>query len=68
MRVRAVRGRAQEHTCECGKPAEQWAYTHSGPAELTSEVGAYSVDPSFYVPMCVPCHKRADLARIAGRA
>jgi hypothetical protein len=66
MRVRAVRGQASTHTCGCGAPAMQWAYRHDDPNELHSDTGAYSADPRHYDALCVPCHKRADLARIGG--
>ena len=64
MRVRSDRGSATSHTCACGRRAAQWAYTHDDPDELTSPEGTYSADPARYVALCVPCHKRADLARI----
>lgn len=64
MRVRAQRGNAKDHQCSCGKPAAQWAYRHDDPKELQSRWGAYSADTERYEPMCVPCHKRFDLARI----
>lgn len=63
MRVRSQRGSARKHICPCGAQAKQWAYDHSDPNEMHSELGAYSADPGRYSPMCVSCHKKADLAR-----
>ena len=66
-RVRAVRGSASEHSCcACGGAATQWAYDHEDASERLSDVGPYSVNPDHYRPMCVPCHKRFDLARLVG--
>lgn len=65
-RVRQALGTASSHTCvECERPALHWAYDHSCPDEKTSEVGPFSVDLDRYHPMCVPCHKKFDLARLA---
>lgn len=62
MRVKAQRGEARAHTCECGRPAAHWAYDHDDPNVLTSPDGRpYSADPDHYRPMCVPCHKKLDL-------
>ena len=69
-RVRAFRGSAAEHMCvDCGGNAAQWSYNHSDPEEIVSTESyadglPYSVDPSYYDPRCVSCHKRFDLARI----
>lgn len=47
--------------CNCGMPAEEWAYDHGDPDELTSELGfPYSLDPVHYKPMCRPCHRKYD--------
>ena len=64
IRVYKAKGRAADHLCaHCGDPAEQWAYTHSDPHELTSPEGfPYSPDPEHYMPLCRSCHKRYDLA------
>lgn len=66
MRLRKHRGSATSYVCaECGAPATQWAYNHADPDECYQDgVGAYSMDPAHYSPMCVPCHKRADLKRL----
>lgn len=45
------------------KQPAQWSYTHDDPNGLTSGVGSYSSRLEFYVPRCVSCHKRFDLAR-----
>lgn len=66
MRVRAQCGDARALTCRCGQPAAHWAYDHTDPDALRSPDGRpYSADPSHYQPMCVPCHKKADLALLA---
>lgn len=70
-RVRSVRGIAPEHPCsECGEPAEEWAYDHGDPAELTATrvrdgrqwESPYSTDPDHYRAMCRSCHRQFDLA------
>lgn len=64
QRLGRTRGPAKSHACaDCAAPAQQWSYDHSDPNELTAAEGAYSLDPEHYVPKCVRCHKRADLAR-----
>jgi hypothetical protein len=69
-RVRATRGEVSQYQCEhCRtKPAQHWAYDHQDPEAQVEEgkrdKGPYSSDPSRYVPLCVPCHKRFDLARL----
>lgn len=62
MRIKAVRGRASQYVCECGKPAEQWAYQHNDPNELTREDGMpYSLEfYKCYEPMCRSCHGTLD--------
>lgn len=61
-RVWGARGPAREHHCiECGTEAQDWAYDHTDPAELTSPSGsAYSLDPAHYRPMCRADHARFD--------
>ena len=53
--------------CSCGKVAQQWAYNHKDPNFKTGEVDGYtvqySVNPEYYDPMCISCHKRFDLER-----
>ena len=71
-RVKAQRGSAREHNCECGRRALHWAYDHTDPNERHDEkLGApYSLDVARYKAMCVPCHKtmdRAYLGVIRGR-
>ncbi len=64
-RLRRTFGPASGHLCECGARAGQWAYDHADPSERTSPEGPYSADVAHYRAMCVPCHKRSDLARRA---
>lgn len=69
QRIRKVRGRAADYLCEeCGEVrAKQWAYNHEDPNELTmphpnrDATLVYSLDPSFYIPLCAPCHKLFDV-------
>jgi hypothetical protein len=65
-RVRRARGSARNQTCQrCTNPARHWAYDHSDPNERQTHDGIpFSVDPNRYIPLCVPCHKRMDLARL----
>lgn len=64
-RVRGYRGPASGYLCcECGAQARQWAYDHADADERASDLGPYSVNPAHYRPMCVPCHKRFDLALV----
>ena len=66
QRVRYQRGRAKDHACvDCGGPAAHWSYDRACPNEKQSELGPYSTDIAHYVPRCVRCHKRFDLAAIA---
>lgn len=67
-RVAAERGRADQHACDCGAAAAEWAYTHRDPNELTgtrqirgrSRFAAWSADPAYYQPMCRACHTKYD--------
>lgn len=70
MRLRAARGSARQHACiDCGGPAKHWSYNHRDPNEIARPGGPpYSGDPGMYDPRCVPCHKRFDLAHLAGSA
>ena len=62
-RIRSQRGWANTYTCQhCGKPAKQWAYDHTDPLERHSKFGPFSVDIERYIPLCVSCHKRFDIA------
>lgn len=66
LRVRAALGSASFQRCiDCDGQAKQWSYTHTDPNELASDLGPYSASAAFYVPRCVSCHKRFDLARKA---
>ena len=68
-RVYSLRGKASQYLCECGKPAQEWAYTHSGIQERLARPNKngfqfkYSLDPDQYVPMCKPCHNEFDRSR-----
>lgn len=56
---------ARDYPCYlCGRQAYDWAYDHTDPTELTSELGPYSRYPEFYGPLCRQCHKVTDTARI----
>lgn len=61
-RVRRKRGSAKRFTCiQCGNQAEEWAYDHNDPDEHQDDRGlAYSSNPDYYKPMCVPCHRAFD--------
>lgn len=61
-RVAAVQGAARERLCWCGNRAAHWSYNHADPNEMQSEMGPYSLDPLYYDPRCVSCHKKADLS------
>lgn len=64
QRVRKELGPASDHACTlCAGPAFHWAYSHLDANEVQSEWGPYSYQPWFFVPLCVPCHKRFDLHR-----
>ena len=56
--------------CEsCGASGQRvyhWALDHRrATTVLASEQGPYSLEPSDYIRLCVPCHKRMDLERAA---
>jgi hypothetical protein len=54
-------GPASDHPCQrCSLPAQDWAYDHTDPNELTSEHGPYSLDARRYMPLCRRCHRRFD--------
>jgi len=62
--LRNTIGSASEFTCDCGEPAEDWAYQHSaGERELRSADGTtpYSEDSADYAPMCRTCHIQFDI-------
>lgn len=62
------RGPARNHTCvECGKPADEWAYQHTGETQYGKTSDGvnwdslpYSEDLNDYAPMCRSCHRRLD--------
>lgn len=57
------RGPATAHACtDCGKPARQWSYDNADPDELIDKGLRYSRDLDHYVPRCLSCHKRFDIA------
>lgn len=66
-RVSAQRGSASQYPCSvCDEQAEEWSYDHLDEDQKyesihTSQV-PYSLDPSHYLPMCVPCHRAFDRA------
>lgn len=67
-RVAKQRGPARTHQCgACRRPAAHWAYTHDCPDEQQGVEGPYSGDVARYEALCVPCHKRSDLARLRAR-
>ena len=63
-RIYSHRGPASHRECDlCGGPARQWSYMGGAPDEQVDPDGRpYSGDPNMYRPLCVPCHKRSDLA------
>ena len=62
-RVYRARGSAADRQCRCGAPAYHWSYKGGASDEQIDPRGrAYSGDPEMYEPLCVPCHKAADLA------
>lgn len=68
MRVREIRGTATAFPCSACRTevASNWAYDHRDPNEIVDpRNGPYSADPARYRPLCVSCHKVADLARIS---
>ncbi|HET9118319.1 MAG TPA: hypothetical protein VFN75_09665, partial [Pseudonocardiaceae bacterium] len=48
-----IRGSASNHLCPCGSKAGEWAQVHG------TEGSDYDND---YVAMCVPCHRKYDVA------
>lgn len=68
-RLIAHRGPARDHACvDCGGPAAEWSYNHSGVAEvagLATRRGGlvrvtYSTDLDQYVSRCSRCHRHFD--------
>ncbi len=59
------RGVAAEYTCvDCSQPAKEWSYDHQAVVELVdAKTGCpYALDLDRYLPRCVPCHRRFDIA------
>lgn len=64
LRLRQQRGPAKRFACiGCGGPAAEWAFDHTGEQKISPEGYLYSTDLERYQPMCVPCHRQADLER-----
>lgn len=60
-KTRRIRGSASEYLCECGLQAEQWAYNHMDPDEISTTHGtSFSLNTDFYVAMCRKCHSIFD--------
>ena len=59
-------GSASVHMCAgCGAGAHHWGYKGGDPNEVTETNGKntglrYSLDASFYEPLCAPCHGQRD--------
>lgn len=63
FRLRDQRGRAREFDCAtCGERADEWAYLGGAPDEQKDAATGrpYTLDLSFYVPLCRHCHRRSD--------
>lgn len=70
LRLRDVRGSASNYACAtetCDRQAQEWSYNHNDPNEkITLYHGfpvAFSVDLSFYEPLCKNCHRSLDRPR-----
>jgi hypothetical protein len=62
-RVARERGRASGHLCaDCGAPAVDWSYNHSGVMERRDRASlmSYSLDVRQYDARCRPCHRAYD--------
>ncbi len=67
IRVSKARGKASEHECPCGEPAEQWAFRHGTQSPLRMAEGRnagspYSPDPEQYWALCQVHHTAWDKA------
>lgn len=64
VRVARVRGKPSAYECiDCRGEAQQWSHVWGPRSRRCPRSGRwYSPDPMSYVPRCIPCHKRADLA------
>lgn len=67
QQVKRSRGPASDHPCSrCSNPAQDWAYDHLDPDEVTGPDGhgrcklTYSLDVWHYLPLCKRCHGRFD--------
>jgi len=64
LRIRTDRGPASDYQCiDCAGPAAEWSYSGNDASEIESRVGPYSLDPTFYDPRCVSCHRKHDQSR-----
>lgn len=65
--VRYCRGRAKEHTCECGRQAQEWAFIggsgHERQVMYRNRPTWISAAAQDYSPLCWSCHRRLDAAR-----
>jgi len=67
MKIGKDRGAASNYECaHCGGRAAHWAYDHLDPDERIGKdhgrMLPYSLDLDHYMPLCLSCHKRFDLA------
>lgn len=67
LRLTRIKGRASDLDCaDCGRPARDWAYNHSGISErwefVTGYLLPFSTDPDQYDALCRSCHVRKDRA------
>lgn len=68
IRAHELMGRASDHACaSCGEPARDWSYKGGDPNERTDQAGRYasckySLDSSYYEPLCRRCHVNRDTA------
>lgn len=72
FRIARRRGRAATYECECGEPAEEWAYRGESPTEQEGTRtrrrrgvpytirSTWSGNPDDYDPLCRRCHARRD--------
>lgn len=61
QRLRKARGPARNHPCvDCGEPARHWSWNRDGGVD--DSVHPYGLNFDGFVPRCVKCHKRFDLA------
>lgn len=66
QKVAVLRGSARDMSCvDCGSPAHDWSYTHSGYCETAAPSGVpYSLDVAEYDPRCRSCHRLFDKAGV----